>query len=118
MAQVCAKHLATDIGLAVYELSKPCESSLFHSLANFFLKWRVIFSSLLSEIDLSDVDRENHDEEEKRIAALRKWKARDGDKATYEVLVDKLLESGERGQAELLCKLLIKRLSVSNRTGG
>ena len=118
MAQVCAKDLATDIGLAAYELSKPCESSLFPSLANFFCEWRVIFSSLLSGIDLSDVDREHHNEEEKRIAALRKWKARNGKKATYEVLMDKLLESGERGQAESLCKFLVDLAPSTHRTGG
>ena len=106
MALISAEDVANEIGLAADELSKPCENNQLSFLAIFFREWRVIFSSLLSEIDLGDVDRENHTEQEKRIAALRKWKARKGDRATYEVLVDALLNNGEKDQAESLCKFL------------
>ena len=111
MAQISAKDLATNLGLTADELLKPCDSKIIPSLADCFSQQRVIFSSLLSEIDLGDVDRENRTEEEKRIAALRKWKGRNGDGATYEVLVNALLKQGEKGQAESLCKLLANLLS-------
>ena len=105
MAQISAK-VANEIGLAADELSKPCDGSIIPSLADCFREWRVIFGSLLSELDLGDVDRENTTEEEKRIAALRKWRARNGSEATYKILVDALLNRGERSQAESLCKTL------------
>ena len=111
MAQVSAKDLAADLGLAADELSKPCDSNIIPSLADCFIEWRVIFASLLSELDLRDIYRENGTEEERRIAALRKWKARKGDEATYKVLVDALLNKGEKGQAESLCKFLADHLS-------
>ena len=114
MAQISAKDLATNFGLTADELLKPCDSKIIASLADCFSKWRVIFSSLLSEIDLGDVDRESSIEEEKRIAVLRKWKARNGDGATYEILVSALLKQGEKGQAESLCKLLANLLSNKN----
>ena len=70
-----------------------------------------MFESLLSQIDLDDIDKENYSEEEKRISALRKWKARNGHGATYEVLVDTLLSKGKMDQAECVCHLLIRQLS-------
>ena len=101
------------VGLAADhdELSKFCDSSIIPSLADCFREWRVIFGSLLSELDLGDVDRENTTEEEKRIAALRKWRDRKGREATYKILVDALLNRGERHQAESLCKTLANHLS-------
>ena len=74
----------------------------------------MIFESLLSEIDLGDINRDKPTEEEKRIAALRKWKARKGYEATYEILVCVLLSKGERYQAESLCKILAGHLSDNN----
>ena len=107
MARISAEEVANGVGLAADELSKPCDGSIIPSLANCFSQWRVIFGSLLSELDLGDIDRNSTaTEEEKRIAALRKWKARNGCGATYKVLVDALLNSGERSRAESLCKIL------------
>ena len=114
MAQISAKEVANEVGLAADELSKPCENSIIPSLADCFSQWRVIFGSLLSDLDLGDVERENTTEEEKRIAALRKWKARNGCCATYKILVDILLNKGERYQAESLCKILAGHLSDKN----
>ena len=111
MAQISAEEVANGVGLAADELSKPCDSTVIPSLADCFSEWRVIFASLLSELDFDDVDKENATEEEKRIAALRKWKARNGNEATYKVLVGVLLKKGERYQAESLCKILADHLS-------
>ena len=116
MAQISpgVAEVATVVGLAADELSKPCDSSIIPSLADCFREWRVIFGSLLSDLDLGDVDRENTTEEEKRIAALRKWRDRKGREATYKILVDALLNKGERYQAESLCKTLADQLSNKN----
>ena len=114
MAQIST--VANKVGLAANELSKPCDDRIITSLADCFSQWRVIFGSLLSELDLDDVDKENRKEEEKRIAALRKWKTRNGCEATYKVLVDVLLNRGERSQAENLCKILAKHLYTRNGT--
>ena len=111
MAQISAEEVANEVGLAADELSKPCNDSIIPSLADCFSHWRVIFGSLLSELDLDDVDKENATEEEKRIAALRKWKAKNGSEATYKILVGVLLKKGERYQAESLCKILADHLS-------
>lgn len=98
--------IAAKAGLGAEELNRPCEDRLFASLANFVHLWRLIFSSLLSKVDLDDIDEENQSrsEQEKRVAALRKWKAREGRKATYEALLGAILDSGKVDQAELLCE--------------
>ena len=115
MAQkISAKDVAGEVGLVADELIKPCDSKIIPSLADCFIEWRVIFASLLSELDIGDVIRENHKEEERRIAALRKWKTRKGNAATYEVLVDALLNKGDKSQAESLCKKVLTGI-VSDR---
>jgi hypothetical protein len=114
-AQISAEEVANGVGLAADELSKPCDNNIIPSLADCFSQWRVIFGSLLSELDLGDVDRDNTTEEEKRVAALRKWKTRNSYEATYKTLVDVLLNRGERSEADNLCKILVDHLS--NRNG-
>ena len=116
MAQISSEEVANGVGLAVNELSKPCDNNIITSLADCFSQWRVIFGSLLSELDLGDVDRDKPTEEEKRITALRTWKARNGSEATYKILVDALLNRGERSDAENLCKILADH-SMSDKNG-
>ena len=103
-----ALSIAAKVGLGAEELSKPCDDRLFPLLANFVHPWRLVFSSLLSEVDVDDVAEENQSrsEQEKRVAALRKWKARKGHEATYSVLVKAVLDQGKVDQAELICQLL------------
>ena len=115
MAKVSAEEVANIVGLAADELSKPCNNSIITSLADCFSQWRVI--SLLSELDINDIDRNKPTEEEKRIAALRKWRDMNGSEATYKVLVDALLSSGERYQAENLCRKILADHSMSNKNG-
>ena len=101
--------IAKKIGLGSEELNTPCKDSFFPFLASIIHPWREVFASLLTEVDLDDIDLENsgRSEQEKRIAALRKWKARNGQGATYEVLVRALLNIGKVDQAETLCSQLL-----------
>ena len=112
MAHTSVERVAEKVGLPAEELSKPCDNQTIPLLADCFIEWRVIFASLLSEIDLGDVTRENpNSEREKRIAALRKWKNSNGGGATYKVLASVLLSNGNKDQAESLCKILANQLS-------
>ena len=117
MAKVSAEDVAYEIGLAADELSKPCDSNIIPSLSDCFREWRVTFGSLLGDLDLGDVDRDSTKEGEKRIAALRKWRDRNGCGATYKVLVDALLNGGERYQAENLCRKILADHSMSDKNG-
>ena len=112
-----ALSIAAKVGLSAEELSKPCDDRLFPLLANFVHPWRLVFSSLLSEVDLDDVHRENSSEEEKRLGALRKWKTRNAHKATYGSLVNAALDHGRVDQAEMLCQLLALQPQSSEQGG-
>ena len=50
MAQISAEEVANGVGLAADKLSKPCDNSIIPSLADCFSQWKVIFSSLLSDL--------------------------------------------------------------------
>jgi hypothetical protein len=115
-----ALSIVAKAGLGAEELSKPCDDRLFASLANFVHPWRLVFSPLLSEVDLDDIDEENQSrsEQEKRVAALRKWKAREGRKATYGVLLGAMLDSGKVDQAELLCEQVALQSDTQSAQNG
>ena len=119
MAQISAEAVANEVGLPGEELSKPCDNLIIPLLSDCFIEWRVIFASLLSEIDIDDVTRDNpNSEKERRIAALRKWKNSNGSRATYKVLASVLLSNGRKDQAESLCRILANQLGQRGITGG
>ena len=109
---VSPQDIADMVGLEVKELDKPCEERFFPSLANLVHPWRLVFSYLLSPIDLDDVESENsgRSEQEKRLDCLRKWKARYGTQATYGGVVQSVLKSGSVNNAESMCRHLLQDL--------
>ena len=98
--------LAATFGLSADKLRRPYDDRLLPLLADFIHPWRLVFESLLSQIDLDDIKKESDTEEERRTAALRKWKERNGSEATYEVLIRLLLSRGKTNQAESICQLI------------
>ena len=78
-----------------------------HEIALFLTSWRTVASHLkLNESDLDAIEREGEDEQEKRLKALQKWKAKFGFKATYKKLVEVLLSLAKADVAEKVCRLL------------
>jgi hypothetical protein len=78
-------------------------------------KWRSLPPYLKMEaIVAKDIDREHpgSDESEKRGSFFKKWKETRGLEATYRSLINALLETKCRGDAEGVCELLKKRLSM------
>ena len=61
---------------------------------------------------VSDVQRNHHTEEEKRVGFFRKWKKENGFDATYEVLIRGLLGINCRSEAEEVCKLLLSTCPI------
>ena len=71
--------------------------------------WRSLPAYLEMEvIVVSDIDRKQVDESEKRHDFLLKWKNVKGSEATYKKLVAALLARKCRGDAEKVCRLLQK----------
>ena len=76
----------------------------------------MVFAYLLCQTDLDDVDSEqtSRSEQEKRLACLRKWKTRRGDGATFRVVIEAVLYTGNVGGAEALCKIIAGRKMGKN----
>ena len=73
----------------------------------FLTSWRKVAAYLeLSESDLDAIEREEKDEQMKKLKALQKWKGKFGFKATYRKLVEVLLSLGMADVAEKVCHLL------------
>ena len=103
--------IAAKVGLGAEELSKPCDDRLFPLLANFVHPWRLVFSSLLSEVDLDDIDQEKQSRSEQETS--------NGHEATYDSLVKAVLDHGKVDQAEMLCQLLaLQPPGQSSERGG
>lgn len=72
-----------------------------------FLEWRTVARWLkLDDTEVDEVDCGNESEQDKRYKTLQKWNRKFAFKATYERLIEALLESGRADHAEKVCKVL------------
>ena len=107
-SSISPEQVAERLGLDAKRLEEECDESSFPSLRNLVHPWRLVFSNLLTPVDLDDVDSEHSSrpEEEKRLGCLRKWKARVGARATFKAIVQAVLLSGSLANAEAICQHL------------
>ena len=78
-------------------------------------KWRLLYSYLaMDKTMVSDVERMNVSEEERRHSFFSVWRERKGSAATYQRLVQALLQAGCREDAEKVCKILATSLKSSS----
>ena len=98
--------VAMDVGLRPEKLDEPFSEAMFVSLAGSLDPWRLIFCNLLTDVELNDVEEENHTGQERRVACLRKWKAKNGVRATYRVLIQAAVDNERVSQAEEMCRRL------------
>jgi len=77
-------------------------------IARFYCaKWKSLIPHLkMNAIKAKDIDRQYTEEEEKRRELLFKWREMYGHNATYEVLIEALLEIECLHDAEGICKLV------------
>ena len=103
-----SREVAIDVGLRPEKLQEPYSESMFLPLAGSLDPWRLVFCGLLTDVELNDVEAENagRSEQEKRVACLRKWKAKNGTRATYGVLVQAAIDNERVAKAEEMCRSL------------
>ena len=94
------------------KLNESISDEHLREIAILLTSWRKVATHLeLGENDLDDVEREEKDEQMKKLKALQKWKRKIGFKATYRKLVEVLLSLAMADVAEKIC-LLLKGMSV------
>ena len=101
--------IATRVGLQDQSaLNRSCKDYLLPALSGHFHPWREAAPFLgLGEIDIHDVEKNYGSEAERRVGALYRWKATNGLKATYSMLVMSLLSVGRVDNAENICSFLL-----------
>lgn len=109
-SSVSPRDVAERVGLDANYLEKPCQDCCLPLIAPFVHPWRLVFSHLLTEVELDDVDSENagQPEELKRLGCLRKWKNKNGAEATCKVVVQAAISTGRVDNAEAICRQLLR----------
>ena len=80
-------------------------------------KWRQLPSHLdMDDIVEHDLDQNPSDERKKRHDFFKEWKETQGSNATYKKLINALLTTGSRNDAEYLCQLLKGSASKPSQT--
>jgi len=106
------EELLKEVSVHPEKLNESISDDHLHEIAILLTSWRTVATHLeLSESDLDDVEREEKDEQMKKLKALQKWKGKIGFKATYRKLVEVLLSLAMADVAEKIC-LLLKGMSV------
>ena len=103
------REIGTRVGLSDPDtvLNRVCEEDLLPHLAGYFHLWREVGPFLgLGEVDVYDIERDYDSEPERRVGAIRRWKAGNGHRATYGELIKGLLAIGRVDYAENICSLL------------
>ena len=106
------EELLKEVSVHPDKLNESISDDHLREIAILLTSWRTVATYLeLSESDLDDVEREEKDEQMKKLKALQKWKGKIGFKATYRKLVEVLLSLAMADVAEKIC-LLLKGMSV------
>ena len=106
------EELLKEVSVHPEKLNESISDDHLREIAILLTSWRKVATHLeLSESELDDVEREEKDEQMKKLKALQKWKRNIGFKATYRKLVEVLLSLAMADVAEKIC-LLLKSMSV------
>ena len=74
-----------------------------------FIPWRDVGPCLPGidmNVDLSDIQRDGHDEADRRRKLIRLWEERNAYNATYDVMLTAMVRAGKVDQATKVCQLL------------
>ena len=89
-------------------MDAECSSDVILNVALHPFDWRTLGRRLISPMCVSDIDREEHDEQNKRERMLLTWLQQEGSKATYRCLVEALERLGNKATAEKVTRLVMQ----------
>ena len=107
-------------GISPQKLEQPCKGYHLAKIALHMTKWQSISPYLkLGEIDEEQIIAKfPNDLKAQKIAMLRRWKAKRGERATYMKLARVLLELGQVSLVEEVCKILSESSSSESEGEG
>ena len=98
-----ARDCGTDVGL----LNKPITKDHLHDIKE-LISWKEVGLRLqnVSARDITDIDKDGHDQADKQRRLVDLWVERNGQDATYYNIIRAILEARKRKEAEDVCTLL------------
>ena len=94
--------------LTEYMLLQKCSQDHMLEIMG-FISWRDVGPRLPGvdrKVDLSDIQKDGHDESDKRRRLVSLWEERNGDTATYDVMLTAMVLAGKVDEATRVCQLL------------
>ena len=97
--------------MRIYQLTERevgQEISETHITQITLLSWEEVGQHLpgVSRQDIRDIDKDGHEQMDKRRRLLDMWKERNGSNATYIAMITAMLKAQKREEAEAICRLL------------
>lgn len=94
----------------VKNIDKECSDNDILEFGDFCDPWELVGKHLpLSQAEISAIAEDNRTASLRRLGVLQKWKSKLAFKATYRVLIDALLKSGNADLALKVCQILAQR---------
>ena len=88
-------------------LQKKCSKNHIIEMGKCF-SWKEVGDYLprIERTDVNDIDCDGADQKDKRRRLLDLWEKRNGDGATYDVMITAMLKAGKKEEATKVCVLL------------
>ena len=105
MAKVKAQ-LMHDYNLTVRSLQKKCSEDDIIEIGT-FISWDSVGRHLpnINRRNIRDVERDGRDQDHRRRLLLDLWEEKNGDGATYDVMITAMLKAGKKAEATRVCAL-------------
>ena len=89
-------------------MNTVCTHDGIWRIAQLDFDWKRVGRRLIGDQCVRDIDREEHDEQDRRDRMLSTWLQQAGSRATYSCLVKVLVDVGNKLTAEMVTRLVIK----------
>ena len=109
MSGVTLDELLKHVGLTDKQLDETCTHKHLQDIALFLKSWRTLAPQLELSSEVEVIERDAHNEKERKQKFLEAWKEKFAFKATYRVLVEALLKIGSAEQAQQVCDSLVSQ---------
>ena len=94
-------------GLSEEKLRNECREEVLLKIACELREWNMVGRRLnVPRHKLTEIDRDNRSEGQRKLAMLDTWHEREGEEATYLKLAHALYDQGRRDLVEMLCQIL------------
>ena len=94
-------------------LDRECPRNVRMEIAGELSNWKMVGHCFkFPPVKIKDIERDNHSEEERKVALLDAWGQREGSEATYLKLADVLHRRNRRDLVEFLCRKIKATLQL------